>query len=226
MVATSHSAEVLESRLDRAAMDGRLDEVRRAVAGAGIPVTILVGVEIFLDLDSAARLRRGELFTLNGSRYVLVEPPMDALPLYFDQALFELQTAGYIPVIAHPERNRTVQERPGRLYDWVVRGCYVQISTASVTGVFGRAAARLARLALAHRLAHVLASDAHDPVVRPPALRPACDMIAAIHGQSMVQALIDTHPRAIVQDQAVEAAEPIPLENRTAAGIVARLLGR
>jgi protein-tyrosine phosphatase len=226
LVATSHSDEVLQQRLDRGAMEQRADEVRRAVAGAAIPLTILVGVEIKLEPDTVGRLRRGELYPLNDSRYVLVEPPFSALPPYVDHALLELQAAGYVPVIAHPERNARVQEEPRRLYDWVVRGAMVQISAASVTGGHGRGAARIARLAVAHRLAHVLASDAHDPLRRPPRLRPARDVVAQWAGPDVAQALVDRHPRTIVEDGQLSLEAALPLEAEGDGGLLRRLFDR
>ena len=226
LLATSHSAEVLQYRLDRGALERRADEVRRALAGQGVEVTLLVGVEIYLESDTVGKLKRGELSTLNGTRYVLAEPPFEMLPLYFDEVLFQLQAAGYVPVVAHPERNVAVQREPHRLYEWVNRGALVQVSAPSVMGQFGRTAQRVARLAIARRWTQVVASDAHDPIRRPPHLREARDFIVKEHGAELARTLVDDFPRAIVENRDVAADEPLPPEEERDGGFLRRLLGR
>ena len=226
LLATSHSAEVLQYRLDRAALERRADEVRRALAGQGIEVTLLVGVEIYVEADTVGKLKRGELSTLNGSRYVLAEPPFEMLPLYFDEVLFQLQAAGYVPVVAHPERNAAVQREPRRLFDWVNRGALVQVSAPSVMGHFGRAARRVARLAIARRWAQVVASDAHDPIHRPPRLGEVRDLIAKEHGAELARKVVDDYPRAIVEDRVVVAEHARPPGDEREGGLLRRLWGR
>ncbi|MGI8916167.1 MAG: tyrosine-protein phosphatase [Chloroflexota bacterium] len=226
LVATSHSEEVLQHGGGGTAMAARLDEVRQAVALAGINVSLLLGSEIYLEPDTPARLRRQELLPLNGSRYVLVELPFQALPIYVDQTLFALQTEGYVPVIAHPERNAQVQREPEKLYTWVTHGALVQLSAISLLGGLGRAAARVCRLAITHHLCHAIASDAHDPLTRPPALQPAFVRLRDEFGPAVAQALLDDQPRAIVEDRPLDLPEPLPIEANSDGNVFWRLFGR
>lgn len=226
IVATTHSAEVLQFGFDAAAMQARLAAVQAAAQAAGVAITVAYGTEIFLENDSVQRLREGRLFPLNQTRHVLIEPPFGALPLYLDQALFELQTNGYIPIMAHPERNAEVQDQPRRLEEWAARGALIQMSAASLLGGFGRAAQRTAKLAVGRRLCHLIASDAHDPVRRPPMLRPAYDAVAREFGADVAQALFVTYPAAVFADRALSLPEPLPLEPATTSGLFRRLLGR
>ncbi|HEY8742773.1 MAG TPA: CpsB/CapC family capsule biosynthesis tyrosine phosphatase, partial [Chloroflexota bacterium] len=120
LVATSHSAEILQHGGGFPGMQARLDAVKQAIADEGIQAALVLGSEIYLEPDTPERLQRQQLMALNGSRYVLVELPFQALPIYVDQTLFSLQTAGFVPVIGHPERNAQVQREPERLYGWVI----------------------------------------------------------------------------------------------------------
>lgn len=226
IVATTHSAEVLQMGFDAAAMEARMAEVQAAAQEAGVAIEVAYGAEIFVESDSVQRLTEGRLFPLHHTRYVLIEPPFGALPLYLNQALFELQTNGYIPILAHPERNSEVQEQPRRLEEWAARGAFIQMSAASLLGGFGRAAQRTAKLAIGRRLCHVIASDAHDPVRRPPMLRPAYDAVAREFGAATAQALFVTHPAAVYAGQMLHPPEPLPLEPATTSGLFRRLLGR
>ena len=69
-------------------------------------------------------------------------------------------------MIAHPERNTEVQDRPERLRELVDAGVWVQLTAASVDGRLGRRNAAGARALLDAELAHLIASDAHAPAIR------------------------------------------------------------
>lgn len=226
MVATSHSAEVLQSGAGRDGLQTMLDAVRDAVGAAGITVTLLLGTEIFLEPDTPARLQSGAVASLNGSRYVLVELPFQSIPMYLDATLFALQAAGFVPVIAHPERNVLVQREPQRLAAWVERGALIQISAASVLGGFGRAAGQVARLAVAHHLCHAVASDAHDPRSRPPQLDTVDAALREEFGPATARRLLDEQPRAIVEDRPLTPPEPLPLDPAGDHGLLRRVFGR
>jgi protein-tyrosine phosphatase len=226
LVATSHSAEVVQSGGGSPGMEARLATVREAVAAAGINVSLLLGTEVYLEPDTPDRLKQRAVLPLNGSRYVLVELPFQALPLYLEQTLFALQADCYIPLIAHPERNAQVQHEPEKLFDWVTRGALVQMSAASLTGGYGRAAARVCRLAIGHHLCHAVASDAHDPVTRPPTLQPAFAHLSADYGPAVATALLDEQPRAIVEDRSLAVPDPVPLQAGATGNVFQRLFGR
>lgn len=226
LVATSHSEECLLHGGGYAGMRTRLDAVQKAADEGGVAIALLLGCEIFLEPDTPERLRRQELWPLNGSRYVLVELPFQALPIYVDQTLFALQTDGYVPVIAHPERNALVQREPEHLFAWVTRGALVQISAASLAGGFGRAAARVSRLAISHGLCHVVASDAHDPKSRSPHLQRTFELIREEFGAATARTLLDTQPRAITENQQLTLAEPRPIAPGADGGVLRRLFGR
>jgi len=226
LVATSHSAEILQHGDGYDGMQARLAAVQEAVTADGIAVSLLLGSEIYLEPDTPERLKQRQLMSLNGSRYVLVELPFQALPIYVDQTLFILQTDGFIPVIGHPERNAQVQREPERLFDWVTHGALLQCSAASLTGGFGRTAARVCRLAITHRLCHVIASDAHDPNRRAPQLQTTFDQIRDEFGPDIAKALLDDQPRAIVEDRRLDVAEPLPIQTGSEGGVFRRLFGR
>jgi protein-tyrosine phosphatase len=71
-----------------------------------------------------------------------------------------------VTVLAHPERNVDVQERPERLREVVEAGVFVQLTAASVDGRLGQRNPAGARALLDAELAHLIASDAHAPAIR------------------------------------------------------------
>jgi protein-tyrosine phosphatase len=219
LVATSHSDEVRALRLDRTRLESRLDVVRQAVAGAGIAVNLLTGVEVHLEQASVQHLLSGNVCTLNDSRYVLAEPPMGTLPASFDSTLAHLQQAGFIPVIAHPERNFSVTREFDHLRRWAAQGYVIQLTAASLTGGFGRRSAKVAWEAISQGLAHVVASDAHDALHRPPTLSTAFYDVVQGAGADIATLLFDANPRAILENREPEAPRAVALDTSGTEGL-------
>ena len=133
----------------------RLDEEQ-------IPLTLYVGQEIRIFGELIDALEAGEAHSLAGSRYVLVELPSQSLPAYTESLFFQLQAAGYVPVIAHPERHREFAIHPEKLHHLVSAGALSQVTTSSLTGQFGRQVRELALTFISNGLSHIVASDAHN----------------------------------------------------------------
>ena len=159
------------------AMEAGVRAVRDAVASAGIRVELYGGGE--LALEQLARLDADAIgrFALAGSDYVLVEMPYTGWPLWLDDQLFRLRTQGYVPVLAHPERNVEVQTRPERLGPLIGAGVVVQVTAGSVDGRLGRRAAETAMRLVHLGYAHLLASDAHTADVRAIGMKRAADRL-------------------------------------------------
>jgi protein-tyrosine phosphatase len=182
-------------------MEARVADLRLDFATERIPVEVLHGGE--LDFEMAAALDQDALqrFTLAKSgRYLVLEFPYRGWPLALEERLFALQVRGFVPVIAHPERNREVQHDPARLIEPVRIGALVQVTAASVDGRLGRDPRRAAERLLELDLVHVLASDAHAPDVRESGLAAAA---AALGNDELARYLTVEAPGAIVAGEDV-----------------------
>jgi protein-tyrosine phosphatase len=178
-------------------MEEALAALREA---AGDIVRLVPGGE--LDLAELDRPRE-ELarFALAGNRaYLLVETPYVGWPLDLADKLFRLRSAGITPVLAHPERNREVQERPELLESIVAGGTLVQLTAGSVDGRLGRGARAGATALLDRGLAHLLASDAHAPEVRAIGM---ADAVEALDDAELARWLTVDVPRVILDGGAV-----------------------
>ena len=106
-------------------------------------------------------------FALAGNpHYLLVETPYFGWPLDFADRVFRLASAGIRAVIAHPERNPDVQERPELVEQLVAAGALVQLTAASVDGRLGGRAEKASQQLIERGLAHLIASDSHAAVIR------------------------------------------------------------
>jgi protein-tyrosine phosphatase len=218
LAATPHVRE--DYPTDLATMTRLVSLVRDAIRDEGIALELLPGGEIALEqLDLLGREELRGFGLAGNPRYLLVEFPYTGWPLALEERLFKLHTDGFVPVIAHPERNREVQSDPERLEPLVRSGCLVQVTAASVDGRLGRSSAACARSLVDAGLAHMIASDAHLPGVRAIGMSAAA---RAVGDRALARWLTVGVPRAIVEDTPLPARP----EQERRRGVLDRLRGR
>jgi len=160
IIATPHHAN--GSHINPALEVGRaVEELQRIVTAEGIPVTIHPGQEIRVHDDLLDAWSKGELLTLAGSSYMLIEMPGHAVPRNMDEFIHELSVLGIRPIIAHPERNRGVMDDPDTLAELIDLGAWAQVTTHSLLGDFGDKARKTAWSLCSKRMIHLVSSDAH-----------------------------------------------------------------
>ena len=184
-------------------MERGVEELRADFEREGIALEVVPGGEVELDWLGSLSPDELERFTLGQTgRYLLVEFPYFGWPLPLEAAIHSLRRSGVTPILAHPERNADVQERPERLEAAVSAGALIQVTAGSLEGNVGRAARRAARRLLALELVHVIASDAHSPLVRSAGLSRAR---AAVGDEGLAAYLLEEAPAQIL------AGEPVRL---------------
>jgi len=187
----------------------RLAELRGALAAADVPLTLVAGTEIYGEAGLVPRLRRGELLGYGDSRALLVEFPASMIPAAIEQIVFELQLAGRRVVVAHPERLRYVQDDPNRLIPLVERGALLQLTADALVGAQGERLRRVAETMLTHRLAQLIASDAHGSHLgRMPNLGAARRRAAELLDEPAADALTRAIPAAILADSPLDLPAP------------------
>ncbi|MHB8734918.1 MAG: tyrosine-protein phosphatase [Terriglobales bacterium] len=167
----------------------------------GDRLQILIGCDFHLSYENIQdALAHPRKYTVNGSRYLLVEFAqhfsMDALEGVLDQLL----RAGLVPILTHPERNPVFQEHPDLAPRYIRLGCVTQVTASSFTGDFGKRAQKMAESMLAENLIHVVASDGHSASKRRPRLSGAAALIAERQNEERSIALIRDNPRAMILD--------------------------
>ena len=183
---------------DPALNGAKLAELRKRLAEEKIAITLGFGCDFHLSYENVGQaLHDPTRFTINGLGYLLVEPPDYGLPPALDETFYEMQLAGMMPILTHPERNPTFQAEPERMKPWLRGGVLIQVTADSLTGHKGRRAQRMAHDLLAKRWVHFLASDAHNTTSRPPRMREAHDLVAGTYGASYAHALCVTNPLAV-----------------------------
>jgi protein-tyrosine phosphatase len=202
-----------------------VDELQTRIATlrekAGDTPRLHLGSEYFFAHDVAEVLKAGNaIVPLAGSRYVLFELAANSVPPLLEQPLYRMQLDGWVPVIAHPERNIVFQAHPGLLGQLIAHGARVQLTAGSLTGAFGPEARKASEAFLRREMVHFLATDAHNTTKRAPRVREAIAVLRDLAGDEVAEALTVGNPRAVVENRALEY-EPEP-ETEEPPGFFAR----
>jgi protein-tyrosine phosphatase len=143
-----------------------------------------VELRLGFELTPHPRLLREDMarYELDGTGCVLVEVPFTGGPDLLFRVGDHIESAGFRPVIAHPERTETVLDDPGVADELAGRGWALQVNGTSVLGLHGPGPEELAWRFLEDGQASLVASDGHR-ATRPPHLDEAYDKISERLGE-------------------------------------------
>lgn len=204
-----------------------VDALQGELTCAGIGIDLIPGADVHLVPDLAGGLASGRLQTLGKSRYFLFEPPHHVAPPRLEDAVFDVMTAGYHPLITHPERLTWIEAHYEVIKRIAHAGAWMQITAGSVTGLFGKRPQYWAERMLSEGIVHVLASDAHNLHRRTPVLSKAVDAIGKRLGEQAAIDMVLTRPQAVLEDAPPSSApDPVGETPPARTGLIDRLFGR
>lgn len=186
-------------------------KLRALQEAVGPQPKLLLGCDFHLSYDNIQQIIRDRgSYTINRTRYVLVEFDDHFVPQNMDNVFYDLQVARLVPILTHPERNPVFQRKPEILYQWVMRGCLTQLTAKSFTGGFGSRARELCEIWLDRNLVHFFASDAHDVKYRPPVLSVCYEKLVDSKGEAEADRIMKRNPAAVIDDGRLPPApEPV-----------------
>lgn len=207
IIATPHHANGRWMNDAETVIDG-VKRLNLALAEQGIPLTVHVGQEIRVYQDLMEDYQAGKLLGLNHTPYMLFEFPTKSIPPYTESLLHECRVAGIIPVIAHPERNMELAQEPGKLVELIELGAYCQVTSHSLTGLFGGKIQHLSMEWCKRNLIHFVASDAHNVDLRAFQLAAAYQRISKELGQDY-SAYYQANACRLLQGELIEPWDPV-----------------
>lgn len=151
------------------------------IRGAGLP---------YREQDVGEELRHGGA--------VLVEfQDLTPLPV-IERQLFLLQTKGFVPVIAHPERYRAAWANPECVSRLVELGSVALLDVCALTGKYGEEPNRVARVLLENEVYDAACTDSHRPGDVQDAGR-AIAWLEGCYGRQEVDYLFAHTPKRLLQ---------------------------
>ena len=196
-----HEGRKVASRPEREAAFKRLkDQLERL----GVTMNLYLGNEVFSHEGMCDGLRSGEIATMNGTRYVLVEfhPSYDLARI--KRGIYELLQGGFFPILAHIERYETIVRHPEEAYELHEMGCLFQVNSHTVTdGSFGMK--RFFNNLMKEELVSFIATDAHRcEGSRAPKIAKCAKYIEKKYGQEIAKTIFEINPARLIAGQEIE----------------------
>ena len=137
-----------------------LDSLKKELDDRNISINLYLGNEIYINHHITDLLDLGEISSLNGSKYLLIELPMNGEYDYMD--VFEdLIYDGYKVILAHPERYHAFQKDFDKIYELEEIGVFFQCNIESILGSYGKGAVKMVKRMYKEKKVSFLATDIH-----------------------------------------------------------------
>jgi len=140
---------------------GGLEKLRAAVREAGINIEVDAAAEYYLDHALEENVNAGKVLTF-GNNYLLFELPFIGEPAMLRQVVFQMQTQGYRPVLAHPERYSFWHNEFERFTELKDRGVMFQLNMVALSGAYGPQAKQIAERMIDAGYYELVGSDCHN----------------------------------------------------------------
>jgi len=138
----------------------RQNDVKELLQQQGIAISFDAAAEYMMDDNFVKLFQSQSLLTLK-ENYVLVEMSYINAPIQLFDILFDLQVAGYKPVLAHPERYNFYHNNFAEYQKLKKAGCMFQLNLLSVVGYYGEKVAKTAQKLLSEGMIDFASSDTH-----------------------------------------------------------------
>lgn len=142
---------------------GGLEKVRVELKNRNIDIEVEAAAEYYLDEHLSDKIKNRELLTF-GDNYVLFELPFMSEPPNLSSIIFELQTSGYKPILAHPERYGFWYKEFKKFREMKDKGVHLQLNILSLIGHYSPETKKIAEQMIDEGLVTFLGSDCHNPM--------------------------------------------------------------
>lgn len=143
-------------------INAKTKELRTYLEQKNIPFEIQCAAEYYFDETLMDLLSSNSELLTFGGRYLLFETNTYAEPIMLNDFIFQMKVKGFIPVLAHPERYRYLQNNFERIEDLLDRGVLFQVNSLSLTGYYSKPIQKTANLLVEKKIVHFLGSDCHS----------------------------------------------------------------
>lgn len=176
-----------------------VEELQRYADEHQYNITIYGGNEIYYHEEVPELLERGEILPLAGSDHVLVEfsPADDAR--YIRNALANILSTGYEPILAHVERYMSLCRKPyDRIGELREMGVRIQVNANSIEGKMGAVAQKTAHDLLKRQWVDFVATDAHSDHLRSHAIGDCVKLLRKKYPAEYVEDILGGNARRLL----------------------------
>jgi tyrosine-protein phosphatase YwqE len=123
-------------------------------------INISAAAEYMMDEEFCKLLKSRDLLTIKEDS-LLVEMSYLNAPVNLFDMLFDLQLAGYRPILAHPERYNFYHRKFDIYHKLKNAGCRFQLNMLSLTGYYGESVKKTAEKLIKENMIDFIGSDTH-----------------------------------------------------------------
>jgi tyrosine-protein phosphatase YwqE len=141
-------------------IEGAYQNLQAAVNENEIQVSLGYSAEYMIDFEAEDLIKSGKLVTLP-NKHVLIEMSYAVESPNIKDVIFQLQTKGYSPILAHPERYPYYFSRFDSYESFLDAGADLQINILSLSGYYGNDTKKIAEKLLQADFITWVGTDLH-----------------------------------------------------------------
>ena len=180
-------------------LDRIYEQLQKAASAEFPELNLYLGNEIYYTPGISEDIRNGQIHSMNGSRYVLVEFAVGITWTEMYQAMKELIRARVWPVIAHVERYRCLVKQMKHIDELREMEVYLQLNAEGLLGSFFDADTRWRRTLVKEGKISFLGTDAHDLNHRAPYIKDAAKWMQQKTTSDYSRKLLHANGQAVVE---------------------------
>lgn len=162
---------------ERSVIDETFEELKEHARQLHPDMKLFIGNEIYYYPSVPEWIEEGRVHTLADSDYVLLEfsTPVEKRELL--EAVQNLCSHGYYPVLAHVERYDCLVRDPSYVGELIDNGAYIQVNSKTIAGEGGMKIRHFVKKLLKEEWIHFIGTDAHSMGGRKPEMADCADYI-------------------------------------------------
>ncbi len=165
------------------------------------------GNEVYISENIIKLLQENKISSINNTKYILFEMPMNVKPMYLYEVVYELLQQKKIPILAHPERYTFVFKEPELISDLIEKGVLMQGNYGSIIGQYGKKTETLMKKFLQNNMIHFLGSDVHRQNTVYGKMPEIIQKLEKIIGKDTLEQLSQINPNKVLNNEEIERLE-------------------
>ena len=190
----------------------KIEKLNEACKNENINIKLYQGNEIYITNHIKEYLSNNIACSLNDSRYVLFETPMNIEPQNLLEVIYKLKEMGKVPVLAHPERYSYIQKDPNRLLELIDEGVLLQSNYGSIAGQYGENAVETAKKLIKNNFIHFLGSDVHKEGHIYRKMDEILNTLSKWTSSEKIEEITLINIEKVINDEEIEIEMPTPIK--------------
>lgn len=186
----------------------KIEHLKELCKENDIDIQLYQANEIYIANDIVDLLETNKASTINKSKYVLFELPMNEEPPNLLEVIYSLKENDKIPIIAHPERYTYIQKDPNKLIELIDMGVLFQSNYGSIVGQYGKECKKVVKELLKNNFIHFLGTDIHKSTSIYFEMEEIKKELEKILTQEQIENLEEKNAERVLKNEEVEIKEP------------------